>query len=122
MTQLKARVTGLQFAIRECDTGDDLLRGERMARIRAAQDHLAVLSEQVAIKRPYGAVDADLSGTAPQRVEPSAKLQRHDYGRRWRRGEARTASADRVPSIQYSGLSFPGSYGSPQIFSSRRYQ
>ena len=78
VTQFKAPVAGLQFAIRQRDTGDDLLRGETMARIRAAQDHLAVLSEQVTTKRPYGAVEADPAGTAPQGSEPSAKRQRHD--------------------------------------------
>ena len=77
-TQLRARGAGLQFAMRQRDTGDDLLRGEAMARICAAQDHLAVLSEQVAPKRPYGAVDADPAGAAAQRAEPSAKRQRRD--------------------------------------------
>ena len=59
VTQLKARVAGLQFSIRYRNTGDDLLRGEVMARIRAAQDHLAILSDQVVIKRPHGAVETD---------------------------------------------------------------
>ena len=81
VTQLKAWVAGLQFATRHRDTGDDLLLGETIARIRAAQDHLAVLSEQVGTKRPYGAVEADHAGTSPQGAEPSAKRQRHDYGR-----------------------------------------
>ena len=76
--QLKARVAGLLLAIRQRDTGEDLLRGETMERIHAAQDKLAVLSEQVATKRPYGAVEADPAGTAPQGAEPSAKRQRHN--------------------------------------------
>ena len=77
MTQLKARAAGLQFAIRQPDTGEDLLRAETMARIRAAQDHLAVLREQVAAKRPYASVDADHAGTK-HGMEPSTKRQRRD--------------------------------------------
>ena len=78
MTQLKAWVVGLQFAICQRDTSDDLLRGEMMARVSSAQHHLAELSEHVATKRPYGAVEADPAGTAPQGAEPFAKRLRHD--------------------------------------------
>ena len=70
-------MAGLQFAIRKRDTGEDLLRNETMARIRAAQDQLAVLSEQVAAKRPYGSVETDPAGTT-QGTEPSMKRQRRD--------------------------------------------
>ena len=77
-TQLKARVAGLQFAILQRDTSDDLLPDETMAWIYAAQDHLAVLSEQVASKRPYGAVDADPADAAPRGAEPSTKRRRRD--------------------------------------------
>ena len=77
VTQLKTRVAGLQFAIRHRDTGEDLLRGETMARVRAAHDHLAVLSEHVAAKRPYSSVDADPAGTK-QGTGPSTKRQARD--------------------------------------------
>ena len=73
VTQVKARVVGLQFAIRQHDTGDDLLRGETMVRIRAAQDHLAVLSEQVATKRPHGAVETDPAAATLPGVEPQRR-------------------------------------------------
>ena len=77
VTQLKARVAGFQLDIRQLDTGEDLLRGDTTVRIRAAQDHLAVLSEQVAAKRPYGSVDVDPAGTT-QGTETSTKRQRCD--------------------------------------------
>lgn len=57
VTQLKGRVAGLQLSICQRDNGEDLLGGEVIARIRAAQGHLAFLSEQVATKRPYSAVE-----------------------------------------------------------------
>ena len=78
MNQLKARVAGIQFAIRQHDTDDDLLRGETMARICAAQDHLAVLSAQVANKRPYGAVDTDPAMVTLAGSEPCRKRQHRD--------------------------------------------
>ena len=86
VTQLKARMASLQFVIRQTDTGEELLRGETMERLHAAQDHLAVLSEQVAVKRPYGLVDTDSADTT-QGTEPSTKRQRRDSGRPGRRGE-----------------------------------
>ena len=78
VTLLKARVAGLQVSILQRNTGDNLLQGETMARISAAQDRLALSSEQVATKRPYSAVETDPPEVAPRETDPSAKHQGRD--------------------------------------------
>ena len=74
--QLKARVVDLIAREQRRDSEADRIRNEAMARIRAAQDHLTALGQEVSsLKRPRAADTTD--GDGPE-AGPSNKRPRRD--------------------------------------------